>query len=498
MIRWIATALLAVCVAVAAQAETLHRGLGPTPDTLDIHRAQGLSAFNLLRDLHEGLLTRDARGRPIPGIAREWVVADDGRRWSFRLDPSARWSDGRAITAGDFVRGFQRARRAETASPTATWLAVVESVDAPSPHRLEIHLSRPLPWFEELLTLPVTYPWRADSDAVYSGPFRLVARVPGARFELVRNEHYRDVADVALSRVVWHVTQDPSAELGRFRAGELHITETVPPGRHEWLQRELGDALRVAPYYGSYYLGFNLSRPPFAGRPDLRAALSLAIDRELLAERVLGAGERPAWRLVPPDLAGWPSEPPEAARLPEAERLQRARLLLERSGYDRARPIELRFNSSLTHRRLAAAVAAMWKQHLGLSTRLVHEEWKVFVTNRRHGRITEIVRGGWIADWADPVNFLGNFHSASALNYVFFDDAEFDRLLDRAERVSGRERIDALFRAEQRLLEKHIVIPLYYYVSRHLVHPDVRGWRDNPMDIHPSRWMALAAPGRND
>jgi oligopeptide transport system substrate-binding protein len=140
----------------------------------------------------------------------------------------------------------------------------------------------------------------------------------------------------------------------------------------------------------------------------------------------------------------------------------------------------------------------MWKQHLGLSTRMVHEEWKVFVTNRRQGRITEIVRGGWIADWADPVNFLGNFRSGSPLNYVFFEDREFDRLLARAERLSGRKRMDMLRLAETRLLRQHAVIPLYYYVSRHLVHPDVRGWRDNPMDIHLSRWMALEAAGRHE
>jgi oligopeptide transport system substrate-binding protein len=500
MIRWIATALLAVCAAVvpAAQGATLHRGLGPAPDTLDIHRAQGLSAFNLLRDLHEGLLTRDARGRPVPAIAEDWEATDDGRVWRFRLDPDAHWSDGSPITARDFVRGFERARRPETASPTAAWLDAVDAIRADGPHRLRIRLTRPVPWFEELLTLPVAFPWRGGERTLYSGPFRLVQRVPGARFDLVRNEHYREVDAVELAGVVWHVTQDPSAELSRFRAGELHITETVPPGRYEWLARELGDALRVAPYYGSFYLGFNLSRPPFADRPDLRAALSLAIDRDLLAERVLGAGERPAWRLVPPDLEEWPAERPEAARLPAAERLRRARMLLERSGYDRARPIELRFNSSLSHRRLAAAVAAMWKQHLGLSTRMVHEEWKVFVTNRRQGRITEIVRGGWIADWADPVNFLGNFRSGSPLNYVFFEDREFDRLLARAERLSGRKRMDMLRLAETRLLRQHAVIPLYYYVSRHLVHPDVRGWRDNPMDIHLSRWMALEAAGRHE
>ncbi|MGK7296231.1 MAG: peptide ABC transporter substrate-binding protein [Candidatus Wenzhouxiangella sp. M2_3B_020] len=500
MIRLIAIALLAVCTtaSVVAQAGTLHRGLGPAPGTLDMHRAQGLAAFNLLRDLHEGLLTRDASGRPVPAIARDWRVSPDGLDWRFTLDPDARWSDGEPITASDFVRGFARARDPETASPTAGWLEPVAEVRAADAHELIIRLHRRVPWFEELLTLPVSFPWPDGKREVYSGAFRLVRRVPGARFELERNPHYRDVDSVDLRGVTWHVTEDPSAELARFRAGELHITESVPPGRHKWLVRELGDSLRIAPYLGSFYLVFNLSRPPFADDEALREALSLAIDRKLIAERVIGTGELPAWRLVPPGLEDWPDEPPAAARLSDDERIDKARRLLARSGFDRDRTIELRFNSSLAHRRLAAAVAAMWKQHLGVSTSLVNEEWKVFVTNRRQGRITEIVRGGWIADWADPANFLANFHTSSPLNYAFFSDPTFDRLLDRAENLDGRQRLRTLRQAEERLLDRNVVIPLYYYVSRHLVRPVVEGYRGNPMDIHLSRWMRLDPAGARE
>lgn len=486
--------VLALLLPGLAGAQTLHRGLGPAPDTVDIHAAQGLSAFNLLRDLHEGLLTRDADGRPIPAIARSWHASRDGLSWRFELDPEARWSNGSPIVAGDFVRGFERARDPATASPTAGWLDVIAEIRAVRPRELVIRLTRRVPWFEELLTLPVTFPWPASGREVYSGAFMLERRVPGARFELRANPHFRDAGSVSLEAVVWHVTEDPSGELARFRAGELHITEAVPPGRHDWLLRQFGDALRIAPYLGSFYLAFNLSRPPFAGAPELREALSLVIDRSLITERVLGAGQLPASRLVPPGLAGWPVPAPESTDM--AQRIDRARRLLERSGFDRRRAIELRFNSSLAHRRLAAAVAAMWKQHLGIHTRLVNEEWKVFVTNRRHGRITEIVRGGWIADWADPANFLDNFHSASPLNYTFLRDPEFDRLLALAETQGGAQRLETLWQAEQRLLARNAIIPLYYYVSRHLVRPEVTGYRDNPMDIHLSRWIALEPDGR--
>jgi len=484
--------LLLLAVSLPLPATELHRGLGPAPDTLDIHQAQGLSSFNLLRDLHEGLLTRDARGRPVAAIAETWQVTDDRLRWTFRLAPDARWSDGQPIVAADFVRGFQRALDPATAAPTRAWLEPIRSLDAPAPDRLIIELERAVPWFEELLTLPLMFPWRDDRSDLFSGAFVLARRVPGARFELERNRRFRDAAQVRAERVIWHVTEDPSAELARFRAGELHITETVPPGRIDWLRDELGPALRIAPYLGSFYLVFNLDREPFADAPALREALVLAVDRDILVERVLGSGELPAWGLVPPGMPGWSAAPPPAAG--RQEQLERARRLYRQAGFSRRRPagIELRYNSSLTQRRLAVAVAAMWKQQLGVRTRLVNEEWKVFVTNRRQGRITELVRGGWIADWSDPVNFLGNFHSASALNYSFFDDAEFDALLERAATGHGAERIDTLARAERRLLEANAIVPLYYYVSRHLVDPRVTGFEDNAMDIHLSRWLDLA------
>ncbi|MCA1779854.1 MAG: ABC transporter substrate-binding protein, partial [Xanthomonadaceae bacterium] len=271
-----------------------------------------------------------------------------------------------------------------------------------------------------------------------------------------------------------------------------HITESVPPGRGDWLAREFGPAYRVAPYLGTFYLVYNLQRPPFEGNRPLRHALSLAIDREVIAERVLRTGEIPAHRLVPPNMPDW-SVSDDRPQFPDAEtRIEHARDLYRQAGFGPGRPlsVELRFNSSLAHRRLASAVAAMWKQHLGVRTRLINEEWKVFVTNRRHGRITEIVRGGWIADWADAGNFLRNFHSESPMNYAFLKDPDFDRLLDRAAGARAAARTGLLHAAEQRLLDSHALIPLYYYVSRHLVQADVSGFEDNPMDIHLSRWLA--------
>lgn len=497
--------LAGLMTAVAAQAATLHRGLGPAPASLDIHRAQSLSGLNVLRDLHEGLITLDPAAERVPGLAESWRVSDDGLTWTFELRENARWSDGEPITAAHFVAGWRRALDPKTASPTAALLDGVAGaravrlgqaapgelgIRALGEQRLEIRLNRRLPWFADLLTHPVTYPWPGEAERG-SGPFVLDAHLPGSRLELAANPHYHAAGSVALERVVWHVIEQPAVELSRYRAGQLHITETIPPGRVDWLREQFGDALRIGPYLGTFYLAFNLSREPFRDRPGLRRALSLAIDRSIITERVLGSGEIPAWGLVPPGMPGWPEgrEPP----LPAEARLAEARRLYRAAGYGEDDPltVELRFNTSLTHRRMAAAVAAMWKLHLGVRTRLVNEEWKVFVANRRQGRITEVFRGGWIADWRDASNFLGLFVSDSPNNYAFFEDPVYDRLMREAGRLSGAGRLERLRRAEDRLLAQQVIVPLYYYVSRHLVHPDVSGFEDNAMDIHLSRWLSL-------
>lgn len=489
-----------------AGADTLHRGLGPEPDALDIHLAQSLSALNVLRDLHEGLVTLNASAELIPGVATSWTISDDGRVWTFELDPEARWSDGEPITATDFVAGWQRLLDPATGSPNAALLDVIENahavrtgqarpdalgVSVAAPDRVELRLERPVDWFAELLAHPAAAPWPGEADR-YSGAFMLDQRVPGAHIRLVANPEYRQAGQVTLNGVVWHVIEEASVELNRYRAGQLHVTETIPPGRLDWLREHFAGELRVAPYLGSFFLAFNVGREPFAGNVDLRRALSLAIDRELLAERVLGAGEVPAWRLIPPGMPGW-ADHDGGDGLSQDERIATAKASYARAGYSRRQPLrmELRFNTSLAHRRMAAAVAAMWREHLGVQTRLVNEEWKVFVANRRHGRITEVVRGGWIADWRDAANFLQLFESDSPLNYSFWRDDEFDGLMDSARASRGDKRLELMRRAEERVLDQQVIIPLYYYVSRHLVKPEVQGFEDNPMDLHLSRWLSL-------
>jgi oligopeptide transport system substrate-binding protein len=495
-------------------AATVHRGLGPEPDSLDIHQAQGLSALQVLRDLNEGLLSHGPDGRLVPGVAERWSLSEDGLELRFELREAARWSNGEPVLADDFVRGWQRALAPESQARTAELLASVRGaaailagqadpstlgIRATGPRSLLVRLTAPTPWFPEVLAHPVSFPLPAAVDASplerpVNGAFVLRAATPRSSLELVRNARYHGADQVRIEAVTWYPIEDPGSELSRYRAGELHITETIPPGRFQWLREEMGEQLRISPYLGSFWLGINLRRPPLGESADLRRALNLAIDRDTLVRVVLGSGERSAWSVVPPGLGDYQAPQDADAGLAKAEREERARRLYHRAGYgeDRSLRVQLRFNTSAQHRRLAVAVAAMWKQVLGVSTELVQEEWKVFVNNRRQGVVTELFRGGWIADYGDPATFLDLFRSDGQLNDTGYANPEYDRLLDLAAEGRGAGRLQLLRQAETLLQRDTPVLPIYHYVSRHLVHPDVRGFVDNARDVHLSRHLYLA------
>lgn len=511
IMRYTTMLLILMISAFSVEAQVLRRGLGPEPDSFHIHQSQGLSAIQLLRETREGLLTFDAHGEPVAGVAESWKVSDDGLTWTFTLREDARWSNGDPVTAQQFVDAWRMAVDPQSQARTASLLAAVKGartilsgeqepdslgISAVSPSELQVSLQQATPWFEEILAHPVSYPLheaaRDDARAApVNGAFVIVNAVPHAQITLQPNPHFHSRESLSIDTLELYPIEDPAAELSRYRSGELHITESIPPGRFEWLSENYRDALRVAPYLGSFWLGVNLSRPPFKGNPDLRRALSMAIDREVLVRVITGAGELPAQGIVPPGLGGarWTQE---SVRDGES-RITEARRLFRLAGYDRgnAPRIELRYNSSSQHRRMAVAVAAMWKQTLGVATTLINEEWKVFVNNRRQRVLTEVFRGGWIADYADPASFLDLFRSDEPLNWSAYSNPRFDALMEQSEVLTGMERSVVLGEAEKVLISDMPVIPLYYYVSRHLVMPGVTGFVDNVRDIHLSRYLDI-------
>ena len=498
--------------------DALQRGNGPEPSTLDAHRCPEVACGNILRDLYEGLVAEDARGRVIPGMATSWDVSGDGRTWTFHLRAGLRWSNGEPLTAGQIVASFRRAFEPATAAPFAVHFDALENAarvqrGEVAPARLGIQAtddrtvvfrldrSAALP---QLLLLPIAYPvylpaLRAfgtqhtrPGKLVSNGAYRLAAWAPQSSVGLLRNRYFREAAPIM--RVNFLVTEDASSELQRFQAGGLHITETVPPQPLPQLRRRFGSQLRISPYLGSMWLGLNLTQPPLRGNPALREALSLAIDRDKLTRYITGLGETPAYGVVPPGVADY-----LPASLPWARNTQAAREALARQRYraagfsdDKPLQIELRYNTSTPHRRMNLAIAAMWREVLGARVTLRNEEWKVFVGNRKQRVITQAFRGGWIADVNDARNFLANFESGSVTNWSGLADPVFDSLMTSADRAASPSlRAIALRRAEARLLDQQAVVPVYFYTSKHLVRPEVGGFDANPLDHHPSRFLRL-------
>ena len=495
-----------LCLLIAAQValaevRPLERGNGPEPSTLDAHRCQEVSCGNVLRDLYEGLVSEDALGMPVPGMAERWETSGDGRLWTFHLREELRWSNGEALDAEQIVASFRRAFDPATAAPFVAQFEAIEAVSAPDTHTVQFRLKRAAP-LPALLTLPFAFPvylpalethgaqHTRPGHLVSNGAYTLTAWTPQASLSLTRNPHFR--APPAIETVRYHVTEDAASELKRFEAGDLHVTETLPPTRLESLQARFGRRLRISPYLGVFYLGYNLQRAPFASNLALREALSLAVDRDRLTRYITALGESPAYGLVPPGLPDYAPATLAWSALAPAQRIALAQRRYAEAGYSEANPleVELRYNTSTPHRRLALAVAAMWRETLGVRTRLRNEEWKVFVQNRRQRAITQVFRGGWIADVADPRNFLAAFGDDGALNWSGWRDDRFRTLLAQADAAANtNDRARMLRAAEQRLLDAHAILPLYFYTSKHLVDERLDGFEPNALDHHASRYL---------
>lgn len=504
-----------------ASATTLERGIGPEPESIDPHLARTTQAHQVLRDVFEGLLSYDASGELAPGVAERWDISEDGLEYRFFLREDARWSNGAAVTAEDFVYSFRRlvdpataAFYAELVAPIVNAQAIVAGDESPDAlgvravgeRELTITLEQPVAHFLLLLTQPPTFPvFRANieehgerfsrpGNLVSNGAYTLEDWTLGAVIELHRNEHYWNDANTGIDIVRHHVTEEPAAELRRYLAGELDITSTVPAEAFARMKKERPDELRVAPSLGVYYLGFNLKKPKLRDNPKLREALSLAIDREQIASQVVGRGELPAYSFVPPGIANY--EPPSFpyAKWTADQRHQRARQLFEEAGYGPANPfeVELRYNTSETHQRVAIAVQDMWREVLGFEATLINEQFKVLVANVQAMQVTEIFRLNWNGDYNDAYSFLSILESDNPSNVFAYSNEKYDELLASAARqTDAYKRRVFMEEAEALMLADHPMIPVYFYVGEHMVSPRVQGWQDNILDYHYSQHLRI-------
>jgi oligopeptide transport system substrate-binding protein len=524
-------ALLAAALALAACGErdagappaaqhspiVFNRGNGAEPESLDPQRARTDSELCILRDLYEGLTALDPDARPAPGAASAWTVNDDGRAYTFQLREGLRWSTGEPVVAEDFAFALRRLVDPKTASPYAEVVDVIENaaditagraspdslgVAAPDARTVIIRLTSPAPYLPGVLSHPSTFPVHRASlakygrefsrpgNAVSNGAFVLEGWTVGSHLSARRNAYYWDNVHTQIDRVNYLQIADQPAELMRYRAGELDVTYTVPASQFKWVRENLGVELQVSPQLSTYYYGFNLYRAPFKNNRDLRLALSMVIDRELLTQSVTGRGEVPAYGWVPVGVADYASQAPQWAGLPFEQRVAEARRLYAAAGYSARKPLktEIRYNMDESHTRLAVAIAAMWKEHLGVEASLVGEEFKVLLQNIDRHDVTQIFRSSWVGDYNDAYTFAQYLKSDFGLNLPGYHNPRYDALLTSAAAETDHVRRRALLEeAERVMLEDQPLLPLYFYVNKHLVKPYVKGWRNNVMNVQYSK-----------
>ena len=504
----------------AVDARVLNIQNGGDPTSLDPHKITGDWENRIAGDIFEGLVTEDIGAEPIPGQAESWEISDDGLVYTFTLREGIAWSDGEPVTADDFVFAFRRLMDPATAAeyaylqyPIGNAEAVnagempVEElgVTAVDERTVEITLERPTPYFLGALTHYTAYPlpdhvieehgenWVKIGTIVTNGPYVPTDWVPGSHVTTEKNPAFHDAENVSIEGAKFFTLEDESAALKRYRAGEFDILTAFPTDQYARMQENLPGQARVAPFAGLYYYVVNNRQPPFDDA-RVRQALSMAINREVIGPQVLGTGEIPAYSWVPPGMAGY-GEPATVAwkDLPYAEKLDEAKRLLGEAGYgEGGKPldVQLRYNTNENHKRVAVAIASMWKP-LGVNVELYNTETKVHYDELSRG-VLEVARAGWLADYNDPDNFLNLLKSDVEFNYGRFASEDYDRLLGEANASDDAdERIRLLNEAEQIALDESAAMPIYYYLSRNVVSPKVTGFEDNAFDIHRTRWLTL-------
>lgn len=504
-----------------AAEQAVVRHLKDEPTSLSPLKLVGLPELQVLRDLYEGLLTQGPDGKVLPGVAERWE-SEDNQQFTFHLRPDARWSNGDPVRAADFVYGWRKLVDPKEAA-TFAWFAQLAhftnvdeivagklapeelGVEALDDHTLRVRLSQPVPYFLSLLTHPSLSPlhrasmeqygtqWTQPGKLVGNGAFVLSHRVVNEKLELTPNPYYWDRAHTVLTRVTFVPINQESAATKRYLAGDLQITESFPKELYQKLMKQIPGEVYTPEQLGTYYYAFNTQQAPL-NDVRVRKALSYSIDRGLIANKVLGTGEKPAYHFTPDVTAGF--EPAANLLSSSSQRKldEKARALLKEAGYGPTRPLKLTllYNTAEIHKKMALAIASLWKQKLGAQVELTNQEWKTYLDSRQSGQF-EVIRSSWVADYNDPSAFLGLWGSHHSGNMARFANARYDELLALAARSQDeRERARLFDEAETILLDEAPIAPIYQYTNARLIKPWLKGYPiNNPEDVAYSRQLYL-------
>lgn len=492
----------------------LHYGNGSEPQGLDPHVVTGVPENHLIRALFEGLAVKNPYTlEPEPGVAERWEFSADRRVITFHLREDALWSNGDQMTAHDYVWSWQRALNPAMGNLYAYMLYPVRNaeafatgqiddfhevgVKALDDRTLQVTLTEPTPFFLQLMDHYSTFAlhrptiekfgkatdrftrWTRVENIVSNGAFRLTEWKLNRRISMAKSDTYWDRDNVKLNGVVFYPTENIVSEERMFRVGQLHYTQTIPLDKIPVYQAMENSPYVQAPYLGTYFFLINTTRPP-VDDVRVRKALSMSIDRQKLNDTVLQKSNVPAYSITPPGTLGY--EPPKLFDYDP----EQARQLLADAGFPDGQGwpgLELIYNTSESHRKIAVALQQMWKDVLNIQVTISNQEWKVYLDSVTQMEF-DIARRGWIGDYVDPNNFLDLYLTDGGNNNTGFSDPRYDEMITKlAPQAKTREERFAIFKeAETMLMEQMPILPIYTYTSKHLIHPSVKGLPANLMD----------------
>ncbi len=503
-----------------AEKQELVRNNGNEPASLDPHKVESDVEFNIISDLFEGLVSVSPQGEIQPRLALKWENKDN-LVWTFHLRPGITWSDGTAITAQDIVWSWERLVTPATASPYASYPGnmhivnareIAEGKQAPETlgvkalddTTLQVTLNQPNAAFLAMLAHPSLVPidkvlverfgekWTKPEHIVTSGAYTLSKWVVNERIVAQRNPKYWDNEHTVINQVTYLPITSEAAEVNRYKAGEIDIVYTVPVNQFALLKKTMGSQLNVSPQLATYYYELNTTRPPF-NDPRVRRALNMGLDKDIIADKVMGQGQRPAWLISQPNIGGVTLKQPDYASWPRDKRIAEAKKLLNEAGFNESHPLafNLLYNTSETHQRIAIAASSMWKKNLGVEARLQNQEWKTML-DTMHTHNFDAVRYAWIADYDDAASFLNNFRTGDSENTSQYSNPAYDKALHDAAKASDTAARGQFYQQAEDLLAQDVpAIPVYHYVRTHLVKPWVGGFISDKLGYYYTKDMYI-------
>ena len=502
-----------------------HHGNGSEPQGIDPHIVTGVPEHHILISLCEGLTIPNPNPTGsdgyIPGTAESWTISDDGKEYIFKLNKNAKWSNGDPVTADDFVWSWKRILTASLGSqyPDMLYYLVgayeyhngeIDNFDevgvkALDSQTLKVNLKNPTPFFIGLLSHYSTWPvhketvlkhgdiddrngeWTRPGNFVCNGPFQLKTWELNNKIVVEKNPHYYDASMVRLNEIHYYPVSNVMTEDRMFRAGQLHLTSSMPTQKCPIYIEEKNPNLKIDPYMGTYFYRINTENETLSD-VRVRKALAYSIDRQLLVDKVTQCGQIPAYSFTPPGSNGY--QP--STEIPYDPVL--AKQLLAEAGYSSDNPfpkLEILFNTNEGHRKVALAIQQMWQNELGIEVELVNQDWKVYLSREMVGDF-QISRAGWIGDYEDPNTFLDLMRPNRGNNKTGWENMDFDALVEEANTINDQEkRYELLNEAEKILIDNMPIIPLYTYVRVYQLSPDVKGFNPHILDHHHPKFIYL-------